>query len=119
MASCIYLKTELNPIRHLLSLAGARHFVHVSRIRVKGHTPGKRTAAFVSAMVMERITQIMSEDVQTLKWSYHKNELKAQNVNSTFRVHIFLLSHNNNNNNNNNNKGKIHPITGHEDPEEE
>jgi hypothetical protein len=26
---------ELNPIRHLLELAGARHFVHVSRIRVK------------------------------------------------------------------------------------
>ena len=29
------LNTELNPIRHLLALVGARHFVHVSRIRVK------------------------------------------------------------------------------------
>ena len=28
------LKAELNPIRHLLSLVGARHIVHVSRIRV-------------------------------------------------------------------------------------
>ena len=28
------LKAELNPIRHLLSLVGARHVVHVSRIRV-------------------------------------------------------------------------------------
>jgi hypothetical protein len=28
------LNAELNPIRHLLALAGARHFVHVSRIRV-------------------------------------------------------------------------------------
>ena len=29
------LNAELNPNRHLLSLVGARHFVHVSRIRVK------------------------------------------------------------------------------------
>jgi hypothetical protein len=28
------LKAELNPIRHLLALAGAHHFVDVSRIRV-------------------------------------------------------------------------------------
>jgi hypothetical protein len=27
-------KVELNPIRHLLALAGVHHFVHVSRIRV-------------------------------------------------------------------------------------
>ena len=31
------LNAELNPIRHLLALVGARHFVHVSRIRVKEH----------------------------------------------------------------------------------
>jgi hypothetical protein len=29
------LNAELNPIRHLLALVGAHHFVHVSRIRVK------------------------------------------------------------------------------------
>ena len=29
------LNAELNPIRHLLVLVGARHIVHVSRIRVK------------------------------------------------------------------------------------
>jgi hypothetical protein len=29
------LNAELNPIRHLLALAGARHFVHISRVRVK------------------------------------------------------------------------------------
>jgi hypothetical protein len=29
------LIAELNPIRHLLALAGLHHFVHVSRIRVK------------------------------------------------------------------------------------
>ena len=28
------VKAELNPIRHLLALVGARHIVHVSRIRV-------------------------------------------------------------------------------------
>ena len=27
------LNAELNPIRHLLALVGARHIVHVSRIR--------------------------------------------------------------------------------------
>ena len=29
------LSAELNPIRHLLALVGARHIVHVSRLRVK------------------------------------------------------------------------------------
>jgi hypothetical protein len=29
------LNAELNPTRHLLALVGARHFVRVSRIRVK------------------------------------------------------------------------------------
>jgi hypothetical protein len=29
------LNAELNPIRHLLALAGAHHFVNVSRVRVK------------------------------------------------------------------------------------
>ena len=29
------LNSELNPIRHLLALVGARHIVHVSRVRVK------------------------------------------------------------------------------------
>jgi hypothetical protein len=40
------LNAELNPIRHLLVLAGAHHFVHVSRVRVKEKygisTTGKR-----------------------------------------------------------------------------
>ena len=29
------LNAELNPTRHLLALAGALHFVHVSRLRVQ------------------------------------------------------------------------------------
>ena len=36
MPSINPLNAELNPIRHLLALVGARHIVHVSRIRVKG-----------------------------------------------------------------------------------
>jgi hypothetical protein len=31
-----HLNSELNPIHHFLALAGAHHFVDVSRIRVKG-----------------------------------------------------------------------------------
>ena len=31
----VYWINPLNPIRHLLALVGARHIVHVSRIRVK------------------------------------------------------------------------------------
>ena len=30
-----HLNAELNPIRHLLALVGARYIVHVSRVRVK------------------------------------------------------------------------------------
>ena len=35
------LNAELNPIRHLLALVGARHIVHVSRIRVNGAVIGQ------------------------------------------------------------------------------
>jgi hypothetical protein len=35
MAAINPLKAELNPIRHLLALVGAHHFVDVSRLRVK------------------------------------------------------------------------------------
>ena len=35
-ADCLLtlLNAELNPIRHLLALVGAHHFVHVSKLRV-------------------------------------------------------------------------------------
>ena len=35
------LNAELNPICHLLALAGAHHFVHVSRVRVKHYVGHK------------------------------------------------------------------------------
>ena len=70
-------------------------------VSIKGPVPGKRTAAFVAAILMERTVELISENLQTLKWNYHKNnnELWIQNLKPTFRLHIFLLSHNNNNNN--------------------
>jgi hypothetical protein len=41
------LNAELNPIRHLLALVGARHIVDVSRIRVKKAKDRKnRTKAY-------------------------------------------------------------------------
>ena len=33
--SLTLLNAELNPIRHLLALVGAHHFVHINRVRVK------------------------------------------------------------------------------------
>jgi hypothetical protein len=36
------LNAEINPIRHLLALVGARHIVHVSRIRAKHSSGGGR-----------------------------------------------------------------------------
>ena len=46
------LNAELNPIRHLLALVGARHIVHVSRIRVNGTVGFLRllTAVLVSSL---------------------------------------------------------------------
>ena len=37
------LNAELNPIRHLLALVGARHIVHVSRIRANIYTHSTAT----------------------------------------------------------------------------
>ena len=39
------LNAELNPIRHLLALVGARHLVHVSRIGVKKELNDTATSA--------------------------------------------------------------------------
>ena len=39
------LNAELNPIRHLLALVGARHIVHVSRIRVNLDGRSRRVAS--------------------------------------------------------------------------
>ena len=36
------LNAELNPIRHLLALVGARHIVHGSRIRINEALMGKK-----------------------------------------------------------------------------
>ena len=41
------LNAELNPIRHLLALAGARHFVHVSRVRINHNLYSRRIAVSI------------------------------------------------------------------------
>jgi hypothetical protein len=38
-----HLNAELNPIRHLLALAGAHHFVDINRIRVNEKQAGSLT----------------------------------------------------------------------------
>jgi hypothetical protein len=46
------LNTELNPICYLLTLLGAHHFLHVSRIRVK-----QTTVAYVFGKVRFRVPE--------------------------------------------------------------
>jgi hypothetical protein len=43
------LNAELNPIRHLLALAGAHHFVHVSKIRVNNSNTNEDIATTFEA----------------------------------------------------------------------
>ena len=45
------LNAELNPIRHLLALVGARHIVHVSRIRVNGFTSYSGLGIFIDFFI--------------------------------------------------------------------
>jgi hypothetical protein len=40
------LNAELNPIRHLLALVGARHIVHVSRVRVNQRDNDRRECTY-------------------------------------------------------------------------
>jgi hypothetical protein len=44
------LNVELNPICHLLALAGAHHFVDVSRIRVKVHFKEKYKQLYAACL---------------------------------------------------------------------
>ena len=47
------LKPELNPICYLLALLGARHFLHVSRIRVKLLTFRRLTSYIYGAPILD------------------------------------------------------------------
>ena len=42
------LKAELNPIRHMLALVGARHIVHVSRVWVNRYLAIKYCTAYLT-----------------------------------------------------------------------
>ena len=56
------LNAELNPIRHLLALVGARHIVHVSRIRVNPLNaelnPSRHLLALVGARHIVHVSRI-------------------------------------------------------------
>ena len=47
------LNAELNPIRYLLALLGAHHFLHVSRIRVKSLTLGLLMSYIYGAPILD------------------------------------------------------------------
>jgi hypothetical protein len=57
------LNAELNPIRHLLALAGAHHFVHVSRIRVNN---GSEFESDVCPMRTTYLTILLGFDAVSL-----------------------------------------------------
>jgi hypothetical protein len=73
------LNAELNPIRHLLALVGARHIVHVSRIRVKKVCSNRSTdlicligfyrgkGLFCTFAVMASIICYKSHQIHTIK----------------------------------------------------
>ena len=56
-----HLNAELNPIRHLLALVGARHIVHVSRARVKPTLRTDLNCAIVS--ICKHISPSLSKQV--------------------------------------------------------
>ena len=60
------LKAELNPIRHLLALAGAHHFVHVSRLRVNGLRSGAVTLPWIWSQLGYR-TVSNTENVRNME----------------------------------------------------
>ena len=45
------LNAELNPMCHLLALAGAHHFVHVSRLRVNSRNSNSNVRIIIFANV--------------------------------------------------------------------
>jgi len=59
------LNAELNPICHLLALLGARHILHISRIRVKKQL---RTALFF--VTMQHVVVISYQRFGTTDWSH-------------------------------------------------
>ena len=67
------LNAELNPIRHLLAMVGARHIVHVSRIRVNPLNaelnPIRHLLALVGARHIVHVSRIMVKNVCAL-WSH-------------------------------------------------
>ena len=70
------LNAELNPIRHLLALVGARHIVHVSRVMVNPLNaelnPIRHLLALVGARHIDHVSRIrvnVAESVSQVKYT--------------------------------------------------
>ena len=93
------LNTELNPIRHLLALAGAHHFVHVSRVRVK-HVC--EVVGSESADYQIRVGDLSARKTEVIRYSPvvhlpksavpHDRVLKSANIsNSPYHLNVKIL----------------------------
>jgi hypothetical protein len=64
------LNAELNPICHLLALLGARHILHVSRIRVK----------YLLLVFPQGIYNIYKWPITSLLTAYKKSDVKIGDI---------------------------------------
>jgi hypothetical protein len=72
------LNAELNPIRHLLALAGGHHFVDVSRIRFNQ----------ISRYIIIRVRNIRPNIVEKIKNSKYKTTSFHFSVNFIFSIYL-------------------------------
>ena len=81
------LNAELNPIRHLLALAGARHFVYVSRVRVNQYLEQAWTWT-------EGSRRLRVQDLKTfgiLRWTFVGHRHQPHLSPRKYRWYSFLL----------------------------
>jgi hypothetical protein len=74
------LNAELNPICHLLALAGAHHFVDVNRIRVNNVFKVNEEIAHNKLISRTRHTELrkISKFLLELKWELKNRQLKKR-----------------------------------------
>ena len=91
------LNVELNPIRHLLALVGARHIVHVSRIRVNplnaALNPNRHLLALVGARHVVHVSRIRVKVLMTsCVFPFIFSGSSNATVNEGFRLIIICVS---------------------------
>ena len=72
------LNAELNPIRHLLALVGARHIVHVSRIRVNCLTLSFQSPCGLSPVWMRGGSAVCLRSVSVCVWLERERERERE-----------------------------------------